>query len=136
MLNIDYHNKIIPEHKYEIDSVKLKIWIGSSITNTKKINLYYFPQNIQYTINLHKHPYKDTFHFEIKNNYLIIKRLDLNEGWGHNHSMDICIQSKTSFLFFKEECGPNYDWTTSYVTHNNNKILDSRDMEYFNNQGW
>ena len=133
ILNIE---TILPEHKYEIDFVKLKICIGSSIKNTKEINLYYFPEDIQYTINLHKHCFKDIFHFEIKNNYLIIKRLDENHGWGHNHYIDICFPSESSFYFFKENIGPNNDWVTSYVTNNNKKIFDSRDIDYHINGGW
>ena len=43
---------ILPEQKYEIDLVKIKICIGSSIKNTNVINLYYFPEDIQYTIHL------------------------------------------------------------------------------------
>jgi hypothetical protein len=151
ILNIE---TILPEQKYEIDLVKLKICIGSSNKNTKEINLYYFPEDIQYTINLHKNHYKDMFHFEIKNNNLIVKRLDQSTGWAHNHFIDICFPSKSSFFFFKENVGPNNDgddyaaaaaarasprsaiWAASYVTHNNKKILDSRDIEYYTNRGW
>mgnify|MGYP006075288787 CR=1 FL=1 len=133
MLNVE---TILPEKKYEIDSVKLKIRIGSSKSRDKIINLYYFPDDIQYTINLHNNRHKDMFNFEIKNNYLIIKRLDENNGWGYNHFIDICFPAKTSFLFFKENAGPNGNWVTSYVTHNNTKILDSRDMDYYTNHGW
>lgn len=134
MLNIE---TILPEQKYEIDLVKLKISIGSSIKNTKVINLYYFPEDIQYTINLHKTQYKDMFHFEIKNNYLIVKRLDESHGWQYNHYIDICFPSKSSFFFFKENLGPNNNWITSYITHNNKKILDSRDIEYYvNGRSW
>lgn len=128
---------ILPEKKYEIDVVKLKICIGNSIKNIKIINLQYFPKNIEYSINLHKNIYKDSFNFEIKDNYLIIKRIDEPTGWGYNHYIDICFPYKTSFFFFKEHFGPNKDWVTSYVTYKNKKILDSRDMEYYkNNKSW
>ncbi len=133
MLNIE---TILPEKKYEIDFVKLKICIGSSISNIKRIDLYYFPDNIDYTIKLHKNFYKDEFNFKIENNYLIVKRLDDSGGWGYNHNIDICLPSKCSFFFFKENCGPNNSWVTSYVTYKNEKILDSRDIEYYKNNGW
>ena len=133
MLNTEI---ILPERKYEIDEVKLKICISSSAENTKKINLYYFPENIQYTIKLHKNPYNDQFHFEIKNNYLIVKRLDKDHGWGHRHSIDIYFHSKATVFFFKENIGPNNNFVTSYVSHNNKKILDSRDIDYYKNGGW
>jgi len=127
---------ILPEKKYEVDFLKLKINIGSSINNIKKINLYYFPNNIDYTIKLHENIYKDEFNFEIENNYLIVQRTDLLNGWDHCHYIDICFPSKTSFYFFKENIGPNNHWPTSYVTHKNEKIFDSRDMDYFKNNGW
>lgn len=133
MLNV---RVILPEIKYEIDLLKLPIYIGSSIENIKIINLYYFPKDIKYTIKLHNNPYKDMFYFEIRNNYLIVKRLDKNEGWRYNHYIDICFNSKSSFFFFKENNGPNNNWRTSYVTYKNKKIFDSRDMEYYNNNGW
>jgi len=133
MLNTEI---ILPELKYEIDEIKLKICISSSAENTKKINLYYFPENIQYTIKLHKNAYNDKFHFEIKNNYLIVKRLDKDHGWGHSHSIDIYFHSKATVFFFKENIGPNNNFVTSYVSHNNKKILDSRDIDYYKNGGW
>ena len=104
------------------------------------INLYYFPDNIKYTIELHKHIFEESFHFEITGNYLITRRIDKNAGWIHKHSIDICFQSKTSFYFFQEEgierrtgC---FDPLSCAVTYNNNKILDSRDPDYFHNNGW
>jgi hypothetical protein len=29
--------------------------------------------------------YKDVFNFEIKNNILIVRRVDSHNGWGHEH---------------------------------------------------
>ena len=133
MLNVE---TILPEQKYEIDSVKLKICIGTSIKNTKEINLHYFPEDIQYSIKLHKNRYKDMFDFKIKNNYLIVKRLDESTGWGHNHYIDICFPNKSSFFFFRENMGPGDNWVSAYVTHNNKKIVDSRDIDYYRNGGW
>ena len=133
MLNVE---TILPGKKYELDFVKLKICLGPSGSNNKLINLYYFPENIQYTIKLHENNNKDVFHFEIKKNYLIVKRLDESHGWDYNHYIDICFQSKSSFFFFKENDGPNNNWVTSYVTYKNEKILDSRDMDYYINKGW
>jgi hypothetical protein len=133
MLNVE---TILPETKYEIEFVKLKICIGESINNIKKINLLYFPENIDYTIKLHKNMYDDVFSFNIENNYLIVKRIDQNLGWEHNHCIDICFPSKSSFFFFKEKIGPNNNWITSYVTYKNTKIIDSRDIDYYNNKGW
>jgi hypothetical protein len=130
------NENIISDKKYEVSQLKIKINIGSSDYNVKQINLYYFPDELQYTIQLIQNPYKDSFKFEIKNNMLIVTRLDESIGWGYEHSIDICFNYKTSFYFFQEIIGKNNDWVTSYVALNNQKILDSRDLEYYNNQGW
>lgn len=127
---------ITPEQKYNIEEVKILVNIGASITNIKHINLYYFPEDVSYNVKLIKNPYKDTFNFIIKNNILIIQRLDENTGWGHNHSIDICIETKETILLFKENCGLNNHGLTCFVSLNSVKILDSRDMDYYNNKGW
>lgn len=137
ILNIDI---IKSEHKYITEVLKLKVNIGTSNQNTKIINLHYFPENILYTVKLHKINDKELFKFEIKDNNLIVKRLDSDNGWKHNYFVDICFNYKTTFFFFKEikgpKKGPYKGWITSYVTFNNRKILDSRDIEYYKNKGW
>jgi len=130
------NENIISDKKYEVSQIKIKINIGSSEYNDKQINLYYFPDELQYTINLISNPYKDSFKFEINNNILIITRLDESTGWGHDHSIDICFNYKTSFYFFQEDILQHHDFTTAYIKFNNKKILDSRDPEYFYNKGW
>lgn len=127
---------IIPGEKYEIDEVKIKISVGPSDENIKKINLYYFPNEIQHSIYLVSNPYQDCFRFEIKNNILFVTRLDTNTGWKYSHFVDICFHSKASIYLFKENIGLDNNWVTSYVTHNNKKILDSRDLQYYFNAGW
>ena len=130
------NENITSDKKYEVSQLKIKINIGSSDYNVKQINLYYFPDELQYTIQLLQHPYKDSFKFEIKNHMLIVTRLDETTGWGYGHSVDICFNYKTSFYFFQEIIGENNNWVTSYVALNNKKILDSRDLDYYNNKGW
>ena len=49
---------------------------------------------------------------------------------------NICIRSEESIFLFKENTGENNNWITSYITVNNTKILDSRDLRYYNNGGW
>ena len=122
-----------PDTKYTIDVVKIPIKIGISKHNTKKINLYYFPKDIKYYIKLKKNQYKDQFKFKIINNFLFITRIDARVGWGYNHTIDICINSKEVIYLFKENIGHNNNWVTSYVTYKNKKILDSRDIKYYKN---
>lgn len=133
--NLDDIN-ILPEKKYTINQVKIKIIIGASEHNIKLLDLNYFPNNINYEIKLVQNQYNDTFAFDIKDNYLMVKRLDTNTGWNYNHVCNIYIKSDESIFLFKENIGPNNNWVTSYVTYNNNKILDSRDLNYFYNNGY
>lgn len=128
--------QITYEKKYKTEEVKILVNIGSSETNIKYINLYFFPEDIDYNVKLIKNSFTDTFNFIIKNNILIIQRVDENIGWDHNHSIDICIESKETIFLFKENIGSNNNWVTSYITLNNEKILDSRDIDYYNNKGW
>ena len=130
--NID----ILPEKKYELTEIKILVNIEPSEINTKNIDLYYFPTNIKYIIKLNPSPYQDNFTFNIIGNILTVTRTDTNTGWLYNHSCNICIQSNEAIFLFKENLGNNDDWTTSYVTLNNIKILDSRDINYYNNNGW
>lgn len=124
---------IISEKRYDINKVKINIQIGSSDTNIKEIDLHFFPDDIKYNVKLIDNDHNDSFDFFIKDNKLIIKRLDETHGWGHNHYVDIILQSSQSIFLFKENSGSNNDWVTSFVSLNNEKILDSRDLEYFNN---
>jgi len=132
-------NTIHPQIKYRVSEVKIKVNIGNSNENIKIINLYYFPDNLQYTIRLCRNIYKDRFNFKIKDNFLIIKRLDSNSGWGHNHSIDICFHYNASFFFFQESKNRNgrkRELANMEVKYFNRKILDSRDEEYLINGGW
>lgn len=121
--------------KYPLDSVKLEIKFGASSINEKRMNLLYFPLE-DYDIQLKPNPYNDLFEFSVKNNILIIKRLDTDTGWGHEHSCDLIIKSREVIYLFKEITGPNNNFAKSCVYNNDIKILDSRDMEYYHNGGW
>jgi hypothetical protein len=127
---------IYPEKKYETEEIKIRIAIGKSNENTKMIDLYYFPVDVLFTVKLIPCPYGDSFVFDIKNNILIVKRVDMKGGWEYDHSCDIFIKSNEKIFLFKENSGPNNDWVTSYITLNNKKILDSRDLNYYKNGGW
>ena len=129
-------NNVKHDTLYSLDNVKIKINIGRSDTYIKVINLYYFP-DVPYTIQLIKTNYPDNFNFEIKHNTLFVTRLDNTCGWAHNHYIDIIFESKQRIYLFKENIGKNNNWVTSYVTYNNKKILDSRDLEYYyNKKAW
>lgn len=116
---------------YIIENVKIRINIGSSKTNIKYINLFYFPDDLKdYTIILGKSNYKDTFSFNIKNNILEVKRTDKESGWGHTHICYITIPYGKRILLFNERGDP------AFVTHYNRRILLSRDPIYKRQKGW
>ena len=130
---------ILPEVRYNINEIKINIFIGRSHEFTKNINLYYFPNDIHYTVKLHPNPYQDQFKFEINNNILTVTRLDLDYnyiGWCYEHSCDICISCEESIFMFPEHLTDDRDIYSGYITHNNYKILDSRDRNYGRENGW
>jgi hypothetical protein len=137
--NLNVEN-IIPDTKYNINEIKINIFVGPSKTHTKIINLFYFPPNVSYTIKLvmKNNPYSDKFNCKIKNHYLYVTRIDKTSdiGWGHPHSVDICIQSNETIYLFKEKMLEQNVVNSAIVTYNNTKILDSRDPEYSKNKGW
>ena len=111
---------------YSLNTVKYDINIGSSDTNTKIINLYYFPNDTEYDITSEKNKYNDTFIFKIEDNKLSVKRTDMDSGWGCNISVVITIKSKQYIYLFKENGG----YMNAIVTYNNIKIFACRDSNY------
>jgi len=120
---------LTPNKIYETNIIKIPINIGRSDNNIKHVDLIFFPEDINYKVELKKNDYKDSFGFEIKNNILIIKREDSNEGWEYNHNVDIIISSYERMLLFDEKG----KYPNNFVIHKNKKILDSRDLEYHRN---
>ena len=130
-------DKIYADKYYDFEDIKILIKIGNSNNVTKYIDLHYFPNDINYTIILNENEYKDEFKFTIENNILKVTRLDQQTGWGHDHSVYICIKSKEKIYLFKENVGDRKNVLKScYVSHKNKKILDSRDPNYYDNKGW
>lgn len=134
-LKYNINETLQPFKKYHLDVCKLEIKIGSSSTNNKQINLLYFPLE-EYDIQLKPNGFNDLFEFSVKDNILTVTRIDIDDGWGHEHYCELIIKSKEVVYLFKEIPGRNNQWQTSSVHHNDKKILDSRDMEYHRNGGW
>ena len=124
---------INPETKYHINEVKINVIIGSSNTNVKRINIFYFPKEVKYSIRLVNNPHPDYFYFKLINNFLYVKRVDKNIGWDYSHSVDICIKSDESFYLFQEKLQGSSNY---YVSNKSCKILDSRDVDYNRDIGW
>lgn len=124
-----------PLTRYDLEEVKLKINIGPSITNVKKIFLCYFPSDVNYTVRMKETPDNATFEFKIVNHILFIKRTDTLTGWKYPYTADICIPSKESIYLFEETFNGN-DFINAKVTIGPQKILDSRDRNYAKRKGW
>ena len=126
--------------KYMVSEVKIKVNIGRSVANIKRIKLYYFPDNLPCTFRLCENKHNDIFDFHIDNNCLIVKRLDSTGGWGHHHGVDICFDYNASFWFFDERYRRTHRKQHAlahyYVRDQGVKILDSRDEQYAINGGW
>jgi hypothetical protein len=125
---------------YHIDEVKINVKIGTSCMNVKKINLFFFPNDVDYCIKLKENDENDVnenFNFIIENNYLIVTKLDeTNEiGWTQSYSIDICIKANENIYLFKEYGDIEYI-LSCYIGLNGKKIMNSRDRTYYENSGW
>ena len=119
---------------YTTDKIKLKIKIGKSDKNIKYIDLGYFDYKDDYEIVLHKKRYNDILEFKIENHILIVKNINNNNGWNYNYYCDIIFNQSLNLFLYKENgffLGCN-----QYVSYQNNKILNSRDHNYFINNGY
>jgi hypothetical protein len=126
------------EKVYNIDMVQIPLNIGSSDTNIKIIETFFnIPNNS--TIKIKEHNNKDTFSISYNNNIITIKRIDINSGWGYDHMIDINIPTNQRIMLFTEVLKTN-NIADAYVSYKDNKILDSRYINYYNakqhNQSW
>lgn len=119
-----------------LKTIDIKVPFGKSNTYKKIIDLHFFPDNIEYSISVHRLRKNDMFKFEIKDHNLHIERIDLKRGWNIDFTALISMKCTESFYLFPEHYGANNNWVESYVTYKGNKILDSRYIEYYKNGGW
>jgi hypothetical protein len=123
---------VVSETMYNLEEVRIPVLIGSSQSQTKVVPLYYFPE-IEYELCLVKSPVSESLTVTIEGSNMIVRSVE--NGWDHPQYCEIVIKSKESFSLFKEvNDGPH--WSTSFVTHRGQKILDSRDPVYYEQGGW
>ena len=131
---------LVAETKYQIEEVKIWVKVGSSREKVKNVNLYFFPKDLDHSIVLNQSDAIECFNFVIQDNVLVVTRIDSDSGWDSDYTVNICIKSRETILLFTEKQPEIDDWverhTKTYVTHNNNKILDFRDPNYYFNGGW
>lgn len=129
--------QVLPEIKYMLNVVKIKIPIPPSLNGTMRIPLHYFPTDLKFTISHTPVRQGETFQFAIHDEYLYVKRAtDIPIGWLYEHHCDICIQSTEIIYLFTEHMPVPKSLPSCYVSNNNKKILDCRDIDYYNNKGW
>ena len=127
--------RIYPHRKYSANNVKIKIKLWTSNSNFKHINLNYFPDDIKYRVELIPNFLeKIKCIFIIDNNILIVNRIDKNCGWNYIHYCNIIFDIPVNMYMYSENGVPF--GSNQYVSHNNRKILNSRDYNYFANSGW
>lgn len=125
------------EEKYKLNMVRIPVHIGTSLHHSAKaVPLRFFPENIQYRIVISPSKQPDEFAFEIKDNILLVQRVDKDCGWIHSHSCDIVIDASEYIYLFPEKQGMNGLKETCFVADKGRKILDSRDPVYAQNEGW
>ena len=94
--------------------------------------MYYFPNDIEYTINVKLDNNK--FECHIENNTLIVKNKE-NIGWDELYECDIIIKYNIDILLLKEILLTR-NIGSACVIYKKKKILQSRDLRYFKNGGW
>lgn len=105
---------------YNNQSKKYTFTIGCSLENKKFINLNgYFPEGC--ILLPEKNNYDDTFDCNFKDNTLIVERIDKNNGWGHNHTLEVYKNTLLSTIN-----NPKYFIKIGSSTTNTKKILLDR----------
>lgn len=123
-------NGVFPqiEKKYSMSEIKIPITIRASRTQDSIVELHYFPDDIHYTIRASS-SLSERFTYTIKNNKLLVKRVDKNSGWVSKHKVDIILASNEKIMLFPEYCSVNHI-TSCHVKYKGKKILDSHNPSY------
>ena len=80
---ISFNEALILQHVTTIN-------FGSNDNNLKCIDITgKLELGEEYKFDLVKNEYQDKFSFTVKDNYLTIKRLDYEHGWGYDHSVNV-----------------------------------------------
>jgi len=133
---------IRPHTLYTLRQIRIPVSIPA---NEDIIPLYYFPDDIKYSISIHpdtKDAYiianRDKYRFYIKDHHLFV---DADEGVKYPRVVvDICIdlpEDNPEIIFLFEECIRIPDKiSTCYISHQNKNIMDCRDARYVRDSGW
>ena len=129
-------NRITSNKTYFLNDIRLPIYVGNSETNTKIIDLYYFPKIIYNIVVIDNQNYPDLFYFYIENNKLYVTRTDAHSGWGQMLQIEIVIKEALSFYLFEEYSDIKNTHENICVKDNKRTVFTSRDPIYYYNKGW
>jgi len=118
---------LLEERFYTIDQVKIPIPVDPSKTFIKHISLGYFPPDVTPTFKMIT---DIPFTIKIENSVLCVERCD-GHGWNEKIMCEIILDSAKVYLFKEKGRYPKCS-----VFDKNEKVLDSRDMDYVRNKGW
>lgn len=127
--------KLLPEITYRLETIKIRVPIGTSRTATKAIPLHYFPPDIPYHV---EHSSPEKFRFDIQNNTLWVRRIDQSTGWEHPHECNLVLETDPLFIYLFPESlqGHQKDLYKYYIAHQGKKIFDCRDRDYIRGRGY
>jgi hypothetical protein len=132
---------ILPHTRYTLRQIRIPVSIPA---NEDIIPLYYFPDDIKYSISISPDTKdmrvlanKDKYRFYIKDHHLFV---DADAGATDTMVVDICIdlpEDEPEVIFLFEECIriPG-NISTCYISHQNKNIMDCRDVRYVRDRGW
>ncbi len=115
------------EKNYAIKNVKIPIPVPPNVNHVTQINLGYFPSDVIPTFRMNT---PIPFDIKIENSILYIEKKD-GRGWSKKYTCEI-ILSQAKVYLFKE----NGRFPYCTVVNKNEKMFDSRDPQYFKNNGW
>ena len=116
---------IQPERVYNVGRILVNIYIGSSKTNTKCIDLF---TNIPPATTVRLMGNSTDFELRFEGRYLVVRKIDKKGGWKENRVAQMLVLGAESVYCLQEKEGKT--WVDSYIAWRGKKIFDSRDNRY------
>jgi Glycosyltransferase sugar-binding region containing DXD motif len=104
-----------------LKTVKIRIHVGQSTSPVKRVPLYYFPENLHYTVEC-------AFSARIEGTDLIVEH---ESAWNENIFATILIPCDESVCLFSEICPPGRDWRYCNVQFRGKVLMESRDNQLY-----
>jgi len=106
-----------PETQYTTRPIRIPIRVGRSNTQSKGIELHYFPNKLQYKLQILDPPTTQSYRCEIKGTTLITTRTDQDSGWSSKLIAEIILPTSYTVYLLQEHFGDGgTNWVTSWVS--------------------